>query len=1059
MATNLWKYIRSKAHGPEQDARQKTAKELLSFKKTSQYGFPNRPSALAYDAKLNVIAIGTRSGSVKIYGAPGVECYAQHDNDSPVTNLIFLPGQGRFISVCEDNTLYLWEINSQDNRTTIECINRSVLESRLKKISAVCLSSFYDQLYLGTEGGNIYVLDVNSFVFVEAAVIHLDAATQSTEGIARVAPGPVEAVAEHPTDSDQLLIGYSKGLVVLWDLKEKRSVHSYWAGQQLESVCWVGDGSRFVTSHNDGSYVVWDPSKPTESLEKPNVVYGPFPCKPIPKMLWRTTKGPNPFLILSGGMPRSRYGDHQTVTVMQGEKHVVFDFTSKVVDFLTIGGEAGDSEEPRALIVLLEEELIAVDLTTDKWPLFQLPYLFVIHSSSITTSHYVGDVSPELWTSLTAAGRSQTRAQFSQKPWPISGGLAVLNNASKDHEMLLTGHEDGSVRFWDVSGAVMKLMYTLTTANLFRLDEFDDGDASESPAPPEEEEEGEEWPPFRKTGSFDPYSDDPRLAVQKLEFCTRSHTLLVAGTAGQIVVLDFKKTQTLGRTIEHLTVSLVGDRDGFVWKGHSALKLRSSVVKSESGFQPQLVVQLMPPATCTSMTIHSDWHLFGAGTAHGFMLVDYMRRKPVITRCTLTSLEAANGVDQSMTRRGGKSFKKSLRESFRRMRRGRSQMQPAKKVAPGDQTIRANAHVLEIEDTRPVERQIEARPVDNEMASVVRCMQLVSCYILNNVVSSPTFWAGTNSGSVFIYTLVLPLAENRKEEDVHASLSKEIQLRHHAPVVHISVVDSHGAPVAEKASTKDSSGDGNVQKVIICSEEQFKVFYLPSLKPFTKYKLTAHEGSLLRTAREVKFLSKSDNDFSEYCLTCLTNQGDISIFSLPGLSRYVKQDCIRREDCHGISTLTFTKSGQGFYQKSPSEFQRFTLSSHNAVEALCTIPIDEHARPNRMLLRAPNSPSSRVSSRAQSPRLPAKSLKSSPESGISVNNTIYTRNVTTAASGVRSPDTLNLNESLRSEAASVDISVDSVRIFSDNESQQRNGDYDRRIGSPTSQTAVSGKVL
>ncbi|OQV25723.1 Lethal(2) giant larvae protein-like protein 2 [Hypsibius exemplaris] len=378
MATNLWKYIRSKGHGPEQDARQKTAKELLSFKsaskakrlldfsfQTSQYGFPNRPSALAYDAKLNVIAIGTRSGSVKIYGAPGVECYAQHDNDSPVTNLIFLPGQtgkflrfpGRFISVCEDNTLYLWEINSQDNRTTIECINRSVLESRLKKISAVCLSSFYDQLYLGTEGGNIYVLDWNSFVFVEAAVIHLDAATQSTEGIARVAPGPVEAVAEHPTDSDQLLIGYSKGLVVLWDLKEK-------------AVC---------------SFLLGAASKPTESLEKPNVVYGPFPCKPIPKMLWRTTKGPNPFLILSGGMPRSRYGDHQTVTVMQGEKHVVFDFTSKVVDFLTIGGK------------------------------LELPYLFVIHSSSITTSHYVGDVSPELWTSLTAAGRAAKRVPSSRK--------------------------------------------------------------------------------------------------------------------------------------------------------------------------------------------------------------------------------------------------------------------------------------------------------------------------------------------------------------------------------------------------------------------------------------------------------------------------------------------------------------------------------------------------------------------------------------------------------------------------------------------------------------------
>lgn len=30
---------------------------------------------------------------------------------------------------------------------------------------------------------------------------------------------------------------------------------------------------------------------------------------------------------------------------------------------------------------------------------------------------------------------------------------------------------------------------------------------------PDAEDMEEEWPPFRKTGIFDPYSDDPRLAL------------------------------------------------------------------------------------------------------------------------------------------------------------------------------------------------------------------------------------------------------------------------------------------------------------------------------------------------------------------------------------------------------------------------------------------------------------------------------------------------------------------------------------------------------------------
>lgn len=40
-------------------------------------------------------------------------------------------------------------------------------------------------------------------------------------------------------------------------------------------------------------------------------------------------------MIFSGGMPRASYGDHHTITVMQGDRHIVFDFTSKVIDFVT----------------------------------------------------------------------------------------------------------------------------------------------------------------------------------------------------------------------------------------------------------------------------------------------------------------------------------------------------------------------------------------------------------------------------------------------------------------------------------------------------------------------------------------------------------------------------------------------------------------------------------------------------------------------------------------------------------------------------------------------------
>jgi len=42
-------------------------------------------------------------------------------------------------------------------------------------------------------------------------------------------------------------------------------------------------------------------------------------------------------MIFAGGMPRASYGDRFTVSAMHGDSHVVFDFTSKVIDFVTLG--------------------------------------------------------------------------------------------------------------------------------------------------------------------------------------------------------------------------------------------------------------------------------------------------------------------------------------------------------------------------------------------------------------------------------------------------------------------------------------------------------------------------------------------------------------------------------------------------------------------------------------------------------------------------------------------------------------------------------------------------
>lgn len=67
-----------------------------------------------------------------------------------------------------------------------------------------------------------------------------------------------------------------------------------------------------------------------------------------------------------------------------------------------------DFDEPQALAVLLEEELVVLDLQTPGWPAVPAPYLAPLHSSAITCSAHVANVPAKLWARLVSAGEQQS---------------------------------------------------------------------------------------------------------------------------------------------------------------------------------------------------------------------------------------------------------------------------------------------------------------------------------------------------------------------------------------------------------------------------------------------------------------------------------------------------------------------------------------------------------------------------------------------------------------------------------------------------------------------------
>lgn len=54
----------------------------------------------------------------------------------------------------------------------------------------------------------------------------------------------------------------------------------------------------------------------------------------------------------------------------------------------TINGDISNGE-PETLLVLTEEEIIAIDLKDENWRMMNLPYLVSLHASAVTCSQYV----------------------------------------------------------------------------------------------------------------------------------------------------------------------------------------------------------------------------------------------------------------------------------------------------------------------------------------------------------------------------------------------------------------------------------------------------------------------------------------------------------------------------------------------------------------------------------------------------------------------------------------------------------------------------------------------
>ncbi|XP_049583578.1 syntaxin-binding protein 5-like isoform X9 [Syngnathus scovelli] len=950
----------------EIDVQETLVSENFQLCKTVRHGFPYQPTALAFDPVQKILAIGSRSGGVRILGRPGVDCFCQHESGAAVLQLQFLINEGALVTACADDTLHLW--NLRQRRPAI----LHSLKFNRERITFCHLPFQSKWLYVGTERGNTHIVNIESFILSGYVIMWNKAIELST----KTHPGPVVHLSDSPKDEGKLLVGFESGTIVQWDLRAKKADFRIYYDEAIHSVCWHHEGKQFMCSHSDGSLTLWN----LRNTSKPIQITFPHgkiqkdgrkeSCKPILKVDYKTSRNSEPFVIFSGGLSYDKAGRRPTLTIMHGKAITVLEMDYPIVEFMTLCDTPYNNEvqDPYAVVVLLEKDLIVVDLTQSNFPVFENPYPMDIHESPVTCTAYFADCPPDIIPVLYSIGAKHKKTGYSQKEWPVSGGMWTLGSHTYP-EIIITGHADGSIKFWDASAITLQMLYKLKTSKVFEKPKQNEGRGAE-------------------------LVDDDPFAVQMVSWCPQSRIFCVVGISAHIILYRFSKydanTQIVSLEVRlqcdpedvispsenennpcfsepqsgshspqpHHPVSPGGGTPESLKDCTPCLKVKDRAVRVPPGYQAELVIQLPwidgePPQQVSSLDINSAYGLLAFGNCNGLAVVDYLQKTILLCMSTLDLYGAADPY-QRLTRSPRRNRQSTSDFCMRGLsnfysdskKRIRTSYQSLTELSDNQQSVdmeRSKSPTSESrENSFSRSRSSSVSSIDRDTKEAITTLQFGESFgRKSDTLPTPCLWVGTSLGMILLIPMSIPTdQEERMEEQVTIGPCGAV-LMLKGSVLRFGFLDCMGALIQSPyevwrdvnapedpdrprkrklvhfspSSSQDTCGEGHL--AIVCSERQAKVFLMPSQSCLFVHNIT--ESSFVLRADVVSVCNS-------VCLACFCANGHVMTLSLPSLRPLMDVNYLPLTDMRIARTFCFTNGGQALYLSSPTEIQRITYS-------------------------------------------------------------------------------------------------------------------------------------
>ncbi|KAL9878916.1 syntaxin-binding protein 5 isoform X2 [Glossina fuscipes] len=780
--------VQPQAIRQEHEIQETLKAENFAVRKTFRHGFPYSPTAFAFDPVQKLLAIGDKAGNLRILGRPGVDAYVKHEGESACAVILaeFIVNDGALVTVTADDTLHLWSI-----RQKVPVVVQS-LKFQRERVTCIHLPVQSKWLYVGTEKGNIHVVNIDTFA-LSGYVINWN---KAIEVVRATHPGAVIALCDNPLDANKLLMGYESGLLVLWDLKGKFAEIRWQAAEPVKSIAWHYEGKYFVSSHTDGTICSW----PTRPTPKPQSLVCPHAktnkdgalekCKAIYKVDLKATVTGETYTIFSGGMPTDKGSKSNCITVMVGKTTTVLEMEHAVVDFIILCEKPWtcETQEPYAIAVLLQYDLVLIDLLTSGFPCFESPYPMDLHESPVTCCTYLTDCPSDLVPALYSIGRTTTSKKnaFSEREWPISGGEWSPASCSYS-EIVITGHQDGSLKFWDSGAGSLQVLYKFKTAKFFEK-------------------------PKNITHSSDNNIEFP-FAIQIIYLCSESRRLCVAGSMGQVMLFKFRKVETHS-SIFVLEIPIFSDYFDDIYgtspefdftphqvqksessdsdKADAAINVKSGPLRIPPGFHPQLFCFTFGPnkklVQVTSLAVNSSYGLMAYGTEYGLVVIDIIQKNYLLS---VACPDLYGGQDPySRTPKSPKRLESKDEQS----------RSPSSDQATDAGYFNCLYVILrklfeKLDGSFSRSRSSSMSSIDMSSTESVTCLAFMESFAkLKDVFSLvPTLWIGTSFGSVLTLLFNIPERDVRSLQPISITLNGKPILRLKGSITSMSFLDSFGA--------------------------------------------------------------------------------------------------------------------------------------------------------------------------------------------------------------------------------------------------------------------------